>query len=95
MSTEAVFDSVGGYLDREHDNENEDYEDSCALRLSIGLNGCGEPFKIPPGAPGAGRVPNGKIGTDRVIISARKMCEHLEKEWGAPDYEVDPYVNYG
>lgn len=96
-----VYDQVGGWLDAKHDGGDADYQNSCALRISLGLNGCGGDHRIPPGAPGQNRVPDGNQPNDRQIISARRMCEHLENEWGAPDFtssqtsdrEIESYRN--
>jgi hypothetical protein len=96
-----VYDQVGGWLDHEHDSGNADYQNSCALRVSLGLNGCGGDHTIPSNAPGANRVPDGKTPKDRQIISARKMCQHLEQKWGPPNYttagtpqdQIDSYRN--
>ena len=91
-----IYDDVGGWLDRMNDDPNNkatnDYQDSCALRTSMALNGCGGPHKIPASRgpdDGINKVPDGKKPKDNVIISAEKMCSYLEKQFGKPDYEGD------
>ena len=96
VSTDRVYDDVGGWVDGAHDNSINKargaYQDSCALRASIALNGCGGPHKIPTSGgrgDGINRVPDGKKPKDNVILSAERMCAYLEKQFGKPDYEGD------
>ena len=91
-----VYDDVGGWLDKQNDDPlnkiNGLYQDSCALRASIALNGCGGPYRIPASRgpdDGINRVPDGRNPRDNVIISAEKMCAYLEKQFGKPDYKGD------
>ena len=81
-----VYDEVGGGLDKSHDSGDRDYQDSCALRVSLALNGCGEPHRIPTGD--GEPVPDGKHPKDNQIVNAKAMCAYLRKKWGPPDYTV-------
>ncbi|MBV6501928.1 MAG: hypothetical protein CJBNEKGG_04487 [Prosthecobacter sp.] len=82
-STDQAWAAAGGWLNDEHVKGDTAYYNSCALRVSIGLNGSGA--AIGAGAPGANKC-NGKY----YIISARQMNAHLNRQWGAPDYRMPP-----
>jgi len=77
---------MGGGIAYLYHNEN-----SCATRVSWGLNHSGTSYWIPRDAPDANKnrveyTYNGKPGDNRYyIIKARKMQEYLAKTWGAPD----------
>jgi len=76
-STQDVWDKIGGSL-----NDNYAGSNSCAARVSYGLNYGGDP--ISRGSPGANR----NYGGDdlRYIISARQLETHLNQQWGAPTH---------
>jgi hypothetical protein len=84
-----VWQLIGGNLGK-HYGETHPVTDSCATRLSYGLNYGGAP--IPASAPGANRnfsnvKYNNVKGDDKYyIISAANMQSYLKGIWGAPDY---------
>ncbi|KZN33584.1 T6SS effector amidase Tae4 family protein [Pseudoalteromonas luteoviolacea] len=77
--TASVWETVGGSLGKGYGP----YSNSCATRVSHGINYSGEP--IPRGAPGANLNYGGDNGGLRYILSARQLKVHLTNIWGAPD----------
>lgn len=61
-----------------------DEPNSCAARISCGLNYGGEP--IPAGVPGGNRNYGGD--NQRYIVSAQQLRNYLEDRWGAPDAKL-------
>jgi len=80
--TQDVWNTVGGSLGTTYMGEN-----SCATRVSYGLNYGGEP--IPAGVDGGNR----NYGGDnlRYILSARELRKYLNKEWGSPTTTLNSY----
>jgi hypothetical protein len=80
-----VWKKIGGNVGAKYGPDS----NSCAARLSCGLNDGGDP--IPRGTPAASRnFPDKKYenkpGDNKYyIVSARAMKEHLTKSWGRPD----------
>ena len=75
-----VWKAIGGWL-------NDTYgpaSNSCAARVSKGLNEGGEPIKSVPGVD----VDKNTDG-NRYIISARQLRKYLKGQWGAPDATVN------
>ena len=69
---------AGGWLNQKYLDGDAYYQNSCALRLSIALNGAGH--AIQAGAPGANLCEG-----SRYIIGAARMHDHISAEWGAAD----------
>jgi RHS repeat-associated protein len=84
--TSATFDRVGGWLDRAYDNGDPNYQNSCALRVSVALNLAGEEFEIEKGS-GTTRIPDGNFPQHNQIISAKVMLDYLRSKFGNPDYK--------
>ncbi|WP_277948949.1 T6SS effector amidase Tae4 family protein, partial [Pseudoalteromonas piscicida] len=78
--TAAAWETVGGSLDDGYGP----YSNSCATRVSHGLNQSGAP--IPRGAPGANLNFGGDNGGLRYILSARQLEVYLADAWGTPDF---------
>ena len=81
-TTPEVWQIVGGSLLQNHLNAPY-YYNSCALRVSCGLNGSG--YIIPSISRVSNRVWGGANNGLRFIISARNLRTHLNNNWGAPD----------
>lgn len=82
---EYVFDYVGGELKKLHDSGDKDYENSCALRVSIALWSYGISLK---GADGAAKYDNVQhLGPEGIaILGAAKMTSFMQKQLGhVPD----------
>lgn len=76
-----VWRLIGGTLEASYGaNSSGGVQNSCAARVSYGLNASGKP--IPPGAPGANR--NWNANNHRYIISARQMTSYLNGTYGPP-----------
>ena len=72
-----TWSKIGGNLNKTYGP----YSNSCAARVSYGLNYGGEP--IPAGVPGGNRNYGGD--NKRYIISARQLRSYLTDRWGEPD----------
>lgn len=76
-----VWNLIGGSLnDKYGANSPGGLQNSCAVRVSYGLNRSGRP--IPRGAPGANRNYGGDNA--RYILSARELNSYLRSAYGAP-----------
>ncbi len=88
-STDDVYAAIGGWLDDYHKQGLDNYQYSCAIRLSIGLSRFGVSLK---GAPGANKIGEGDKtvlgGKEHVIISADDMGTYLTQKIGAADYSA-------
>lgn len=82
-----VWKLIGGGLHDSYGDHGtiEDVANTCATRISRGLNYSGA--KIPKGSIGANRNYDGKTPGDHLyyIIQARKLRRYLRKAWGAPN----------
>lgn len=77
----GVWSLIGGSLDAKYGADSpRGVQNSCAARVSYGLNEGGKP--IPAGAPGANRNWGGD--NNRYIISADQMNKYLNGAYGAP-----------
>jgi hypothetical protein len=85
---DQVWDKIGGSIGELYGPAN---ENSCAARVSYGLNYGGAP--LGPFDQASVNLPdhvyNGKAGDGkRYIVSAKKMAEYLKAQWGNPDFNV-------
>jgi RHS repeat-associated protein len=80
-STADVWAMAGGWLQQNFLAGDHNYYNSCALRLSIALNGSGN--AIPKGTKGASICES-----NRYIISASSMLDYVSAEWGAADEKL-------
>lgn len=100
MTAEQVYTYIGGFLNVENKNPNPDYQDSCALRLSIAFSRYGTDFS---GEAGAVNIKYGNKnsigGKSHVVITARSMLSFQKRKLGAPtysnfeDYEKDDHCD--
>lgn len=72
-----AWNKIGGNLNKTYGP----YSNSCAARVSYGLNYGGEP--IPANVPGGNRNYGGD--NKRYIVSARQLRSYLKNRWGDPD----------
>jgi hypothetical protein len=80
---ENVWEEIGGSLNEGYGKDSPGgTQNSCAARISHGLNKSGAP--IPPGAPGANKNFGGPNNGKRYVISARQMNAYLRKRYGNP-----------
>ena len=84
----AVWDQIGGSIGESYGPPN---ENSCAARVSYGLNYGGAP--VQPFAAASRNLPDhtyhGKPGDNlRYIVSAMQIAAYLNAEWGAPQHRV-------
>lgn len=88
-----VWKHIGGGTAKRYGTPSREWpegQNSCAARVSYGLNYGGQP--IPRGTPGADRnwsdqVYAGKKGDDKnYIINVGKLNEYLRQKWGPPDH---------
>ena len=77
----GVWSLIGGSLDSNYGADSPDgVQNSCAARVSYGLNNSGDP--IPAGTPGGNKNWNGD--GNRYIISAKEMNSYLRSRYGSP-----------
>ena len=72
---------AGGWLYQQHINQNPSYDESCALRVSVGLNESGNPVPHIP------KVSNLVLGK-RYILGASQIKDYFKSIWGDPDYTL-------
>ena len=77
--SDSVWEKIDGNIGARF--EGDPKANSCAARVSYGLNYGGEP--IPRGAPGAYRNYNGD--NFRYILKARELRQYFRQRWGRPD----------
>lgn len=88
-STSDVYAAIGGWLDDYHQQGLDNYQYSCAIRLSIGLSRFGVSLKGIPGANNIGEGDNTVLGgKEHVIISADDMGAYLTQKIGVADYSA-------
>ena len=81
----GVWSLIGGSLEANYGaNSPGGTQNSCAARVSYGLNASGKP--IPAGAPGANRNWGGD--NNRYIISAQQMNNYLSGAYGPPSQTI-------
>lgn len=79
-----AWEKIGGNINDEYGpNSPNGTQNSCAARVSYGLNYSGK--LITSNSPGANR---NYVDNKRYIISARKMKEHLKQVVGKPDFTL-------
>ena len=82
-----VWGIIGGGLNDSYGEHGsiDDIANSCATRLSRGLNYAGTP--IPKGSIGANKNYDGRTSGDGLyyIIQARKLRKYLHQAWGSPN----------
>jgi hypothetical protein len=77
----GVWSLIGGSLQANYGADSPGgVQNSCAARVSYGLNASGKP--IPAGTPGANR--NWGVDNNRYIISAQQMNNYLSGAYGPP-----------
>jgi RHS repeat-associated protein len=79
-TTLQAWERAGDWLLANHLTGDDEWENSCAIRLSIGLNGSGN--AIP-----SGPTSNLSLG-ERYIITAAAMNTYISNAWGASDRTV-------
>lgn len=96
MTTDNVWNYIGGWLNDSHVSGDANYINSCALRLSIALSSYGIDLNGAPGANNIGAKGNSQAlgGKKHVIISAAQMAVYLRILLGAPDYPDDGENGY-
>lgn len=84
--TSKVWSTIGGGIGKKYGPA----ENSCAARVSYGLNYGGAPISVFAAASMnyADHIYEGKAGDNmRYIVSAEQMKKYLNHAWGAPEYE--------
>lgn len=96
MTTDDVWNYIGGWLNDSHVSGDTNYINSCALRLSIALSSYGIDLNGAPGANNIGAQGNSQAlgGKKHVIISAAQMAAYLRTLLGTPDYPDDGENGY-
>jgi hypothetical protein len=83
----AVWKAIGGSIGESYGPD----ENSCAARVSYGLNYGGAPIQQFSAASVnlADHKYKGKAGDGkRYIVSAKQMAAYLQKNWGKPDHRL-------
>jgi hypothetical protein len=66
--------------------ESKEWENTCAIRVSVCLIRCGMTFNTPPiGAMVQNSCPDKKLRGQAVILGFKRMAEILKAKWGDPE----------
>ena len=96
MTTDDVWNYIGGWLNDSHVSGDANYINNCALRLSIALSSYGIDLNGAPGANNIGAKGNSQAlgGKKHIIISTAQMAVYLRTLLGTPDYPDDGENGY-
>jgi len=86
IDTEDLYDEIGGGLPENYNKDPNNWENSCVIRMSRGLNYSG--VLLPSKTPSKGGAITGKDGYN-YWVRVRDMKKFLENEFGTPNVEAD------